>query len=174
MRGILIIAVMGASAWYFFGQSPSLKKDSSDLYRTFEKVQQDLQKSESNLNAYKERSEKLNSSQYRRAQEHLVKGLRDYRQGQFGRARDSFRLVLNLDSENTVAKRYYHLSAIRFDELVKFHMRQGMSYKDKNNFRLCKASYGNAMKMINNPNDSTYKEAEQFFRECDLAMTGRF
>lgn len=174
LRGILVLLIGGAVVWYFMGQNPSKKKESTDLYRTFEKVQQDIQRSESNLNAYKEKNEKLNSSQYRRAQEHLVKGLRDYRQGQYGRARDSFRLVLNLDPENTVAKRYYQLSAIRFDELVKFHMRQGMSYKDKNNFRLCKASYANAMKMINNPNDPTYKEAEQYFRECDLAMTGRF
>lgn len=174
LKIVILIVVLAGGAWFFLNQKQVQKKEGADLYRTFEKVQQDIQRSQDNLNAYKEKKEKLDSSQYRRAQEHLVKGLRDYRQSQFARARDSFRLVLNLDPDNEVAKRYYQLSSIKFDEMLKFHMRQGMSYREKNNFRLCKASYANAMKMINNPTDATYKEAEQYLRECELALLGRF
>lgn len=174
--GLVVVVAALFLGWYFSGAGGrgGAKKESTDLYRTFEKIQQDIQRSEENLTAYKEKKEKMDSAQYRRAQEHLVKGLRDYQQGQYARARDSFQLVLNLDSENEIARRYYQLSRIKFDERVKFHIRQGMSYRERNNFRLCRSSYANAMKMINNPTDPIYKEAEQFFRECDLALMGRF
>lgn len=121
------------------------------------------------------KKEKYESIQYRRAQENFVKGFRDFQQGQYSRAREAFQVVLNLDPDNELAKRYYHLSKIKFDELVKFNMIQGNRYREKKNWRMCQSNYSNVMTMLlNRKDDPTFKEAKQFYDECTLNMEGRF
>lgn len=171
-----IVAVIGLVLWFLL--SPSNKKEVKDpnSFRTSELALADVREAEKlNTELLNTRKEKYDTVQYRRAQENFIRGFRDYQQGQYGRAREAFQVVLNLDPENELAKRYYHLSKIKFDELVKFNMIQGNRYREKKNWRMCQSSYSVVMTMLQNRRDDpTFKEAKQFFEQCSLNSEGRF
>ncbi len=144
-------------------------------FRNSQQIEYDLLQSEAERKRLEEKIQSQKTEVAKRAQENLIKGFRDYQQGNFARARDNFQVVLNLDPDNEVAKRYYHLSRIKFDEMLQFHMLQGLRYRDKRNFRMCRSNFQSALIMIqNNSNHPKYREIKNFFDECNLAIEGRF
>lgn len=169
--GILLVV---AGIFLFILMQPSKEKDIK-TFRTSQQVEYDLLQSSDEKKRLQERLETMQTTTAKRSQENLIKGFRDFQQGNYARARDNFQVVLNLDPENAIAKRYYHLSKIKFDELLQFHMLQGLRYRDKKNFRLCRSSFQSALVMIQNSQQHPkYREIKNFFDECDLALEGRF
>lgn len=176
VRFYAIVAVVGLLAWYFlFSEGPKEKKD-PNAFRTSALSMADVVEAEKRTQELLTvKKEKYDSIQYRRAQENFIKGFRDFQQGQYARAREAFQVVLNLDPDNELAKRYFHLSKIKFDELVKFNMIQGNRYREKKNWRMCQSNYSNVMTMLQHrKDDPSYKEAKQFYEECTLNLEGRF
>jgi len=168
----VIVGILGLGFWWIMSPSNTKKKELN--FRSTEQIEQEIQASREEIKEFEARKEKLDNIQFKRAQENYIRGFRDYRQGNYGRARESFQVVLNLDPGNELAKRYYHLAKVKFDELVKFHMLQGNRYREKKNWRMCKASYFNVMTMLNNNQDPVFKEAKQYYDQCSLAEEGRF
>lgn len=171
-----IIAIIGLVGWFIFSPSGDKNKKDRNEIRTSTLSMQDVveaeKRSQELLTVKKER---YDSIQYRRAQENFIKGFRDFQQGQYARAREAFQVVLNLDPDNELAKRYFHLSKIKFDELVKFNMIQGNRYREKRNWRMCQSNYSNVMTMLQyRKDDPSYREAKQFYDECTLNLEGRF
>lgn len=171
-----IIGVVAILGYLLF--SPSVKKAAKDPNEirtsaiSMKDVAQAEKRSQEMLTIKKE---KYDSVQYRRAQENFVKGFRDFQQGQYARAIDAFQVVLNLDQDNELAQRYYNLSRIKFDELVKFNMIQGNRYREKKNWRMCQSNYSNVITMLaNRKDDPSFKEAKQYYEECSLNLEGRF
>ncbi len=122
-----------------------------------------------------ERKQKLGNLSFQRAQENFIKGFRDYRQGQYGRAMEAFQVVLQLDPENELARKYYQGAKLKLEERLDFHLQQGHRYREKQNWRLCKASFFNALILLqNNQNDPKFKEAKFYYDACSLAQEGRF
>jgi tetratricopeptide (TPR) repeat protein len=116
----------------------------------------------------------MDTLQAQRAQENFIKGFRDFRQGNYARAREHFQVVLTLDPEHQEARRYLTLSKFKFDELIKRQLQQGRIYFENKNYRLCRASFESALIMLHqNQNDPSYKDAKKFFEACDLALGGR-
>jgi tetratricopeptide (TPR) repeat protein len=171
-----IIAVLAVVGWFLF--SPSKKgavKDANAIRSSVVSLQDVKEADKRSQELLTIKKEKYDTVQYRRAHENFVRGFRDFQQGQYARSRESFQVVLNLDPENELAKRYYHLAQIKFDELVKFNMIQGNRYREKRNWRMCQSNYSNVMTMLQNRRDDpTYKEAKQYFEECTLNVEGRF
>lgn len=172
VRFYAIIAVVGLALFWLFNSSGVKKKELT--FRSTEQIEKDIESSREEIKEFEARKDKMDNVQYRRAQENYIRGFRDYKQGNYGRARESFQVVLNLDPDNDLAKRYYHLSKIKFDEMVKFHMLQGNRYREKKNWRMCRASYFNVMTMVNNGQDPLFKEAKQYFEQCTLAQQGTY
>lgn len=173
-RFYMIVAAVGLVAWFVL--SPTKNKGAKDpnAIRTSSITMQDVADAEKRTQELMTvKKEKYDSVQYKRAQENFIRGFRDFQQGQYARARESFQVVLNLDPDNELARRYYHLSKIKFDEFVKFNMIQGNRYREKKNWRMCQSNYSNVMTMLQNrKDDPTYKEAKQFFEECTLNLEG--
>lgn len=133
--------------------------------------------SENEINAEKRREAKLKeknrSPQYFRIEENFVKGMREFQAGNYIRAQEHFQLILNLNPDHALAKRYHYLSKVRFDELVQEKLMLGESYFKKHNFRMCASYYRQVMNMLNGKNnDQKYKLAEVKGRECELADEG--
>ncbi|MGZ6470614.1 MAG: FHA domain-containing protein [Bdellovibrio sp.] len=170
-----IIAILVIAGWFLFSSGTKSSKDPNAI-RTSSISMKDVADAEKRTQELLTvQKEKYDSVQYRRAQENFIKGFRDFQQGQYARARESFQVVLNLDPDNELAKRYFHLSKIKFDELVKFNMMQGNRYREKKNWRMCQSNYSNVMTMLQyRKDDPSYKEAKQFFEECTLNLEGRF
>ncbi len=169
---ILVLAAIGFFAYLAMGPT---KPKEVKTFRTSQQVEYDLLQSSDEKKKLQERLEVMQTTTAKRSQENLVKGFRDFQQGNYSRARDNFQFVLNLDPENVLAKRYFHLSKIKFDELLQFHILQGLRYRDKKNYRLCRSSFQSALVMIqNNQQHPKYREVKNFFDECNLALEGRF
>ncbi len=168
---LLIIAGVGV---YLFSEN-SAKKTQPKPFRSHRQIEYEANMSAKSVEELRETSAKSDTIQQRRAQENLLKGLRDYQQGQYARARESFQVVLNLDPGNELASRYYQLSRLKFEELVKWNLMQGQRYREKKNWRLCKSNYFNVMVMLQNvKEDPMYREAKQFHEECALQAEGRY
>ncbi len=169
------VLVLGALGFFVYLALGPAKPKEVKTFRTSQQVEYDLLQSSDEKKKLQERLETMQTTAAKRAQENLIKGFRDYQQGNFARARDNFQVVLNLDPDNVLAKRYFHLSKIKFDELLQFHILQGLRYRDKKNFRLCRSSFQSALVMIqNNQQHPKYREVKNFFDECNLALEGRF
>lgn len=176
VRFYAIVAVVALLGIFLFTREEAAKRKDANAIRTTDVAMLDIadaqKKSEEMLN---QKKEKYDTIQYRRAQENFVRAFRDFEQGQYARAREAFQVVLNLDPDNELAKRYYMLSKIKFDEMVKMNMIQGARYKEKNNWRMCQSSYSVVMTMLQGRKDDlTYKEAKQYYDECTLNMEGRY
>jgi FHA domain-containing protein len=172
MRFYVIVAVIGFFFYWMMTSTPAKKKELT--FRSTEQIEKDIETSKEDLKEFEARRDRLDNVQYRRAQENYIRGFRDYKQGNYSRARESFQVVLNLDPENELAKRYYQLAKLKFDETVKAHMLQGNRYREKKNWRMCASSYFNVMTMVANNQDPIFKEAKQYYNECILAQTGRY
>ncbi len=117
--------------------------------------------------------EKARSPQAFRIEESLMRGMRDFQLGNYTRAQEFFQLVLNLDPDHALAKRYLYLSRVRFDELVQEKLMLGESYLKKHNFRMCESLYRQVTDMLNGKNnDQKYQLASKKARECELAIEG--
>ena len=168
--GIAIAAVIV----YFVFNSDSPDKKKVDI-RGSDEVLQDLAQSESAIREIQTKIEKKgeDTPQYQAAEQHYLKGFRDYQQGQYGRAMQSFQAALSFYPQHELAKKYLVLARRKFDELVRFHLIQGRKYRAKNNFRLCSSSYSQVLIMVKDAQDPSYKEAKQFYDECELRKMGR-
>jgi pSer/pThr/pTyr-binding forkhead associated (FHA) protein len=177
MRFYLIIAVVAFFGWLLLSSSKKKNARDPNAIRNSSVVMQNVAEADKRSQEILSlKKDKYDSVQYRRAQENFIRGFRDFQQGQYDRAREAFQVVLNLDPENELAKRYYQLSNIKFDELVKFNLIQGNRYREKRNWRMCQSNYSNVMTMLQGrKDDPTFKEARQLYQECSLNVeTGRF
>lgn len=163
---IVVIAVL----WLLNSETSSSVKKVK--LRTQDQVVQELIASEGQLKSMEKQIEERgqNTIQYKTAQEHYIKGFRDYRNGQYARAISSFQAALSFFPQHELARKYYTLSKRKFDEQVQLKMIQGKRYRGKNNYRLCKSSYASVMIMLKDQNDPIYKEAKQFYDECRLQL----
>lgn len=154
-------------------QESSSKRAALDL-RTSAVISSEIEQSEDVVEQLAVSAEVQNSIQYQSAQQHYVKGFRDYLQGQYDRAIQSFQAALSFFPNHSMAKHYLSVSRRKLDELVSFHMAQGARYRGKTNWRLCSSSYRQAMILIKDDRNPKYTEAKQFRSECEAQMRGRF
>lgn len=174
-RFFLVLLVVAGLAVYLMSNDKKKEVAAKAPFRTNAQIEIDREQSEKFKESLKERKDKMDTLQYKRAQENYIKGFRDFRQGQYARAYDSFQVVLNMDPDNELAKQYQQLARIRFDEQIKFAFLQGQRYREKKNFRMCINSFSQVMTMLQGQRENaTYKEAKQYFEECSLAKEGRF
>lgn len=170
--GAIGLVVFG---FFFMNANKKSKRVEDKPFRSIAEIDLSRQDSENEIKVFQERKEKMDQQIYQKAYENFLRGYRDYRQGQYSRAREFFQVVLNLDPDNELARRYLNLAKIRFDEIVKYNMLQGRRYLEKHNYRMCRASYQSVMTMLGNDlGSSEYKEALTMHKECSVAQTGRY
>ncbi len=174
-KRFIIYGVIALIGWWLFTDSGTQKKnpfeirDDSDIEAEIEALK------ELNKAAEKIRADRLNPTlSERNAQEHYVKGFRDFRKGQFERSISSFQACLALNPEHALCNRYLKLSQKKFGELVQYHMVLGRKYRDQNQFRACRSAFKNVMVMIKDPSNMTYKEAKTNYTACNSLVEGRF
>jgi hypothetical protein len=171
-----IYAGLAMLGLFIFMSLPKTKSRRADdrVYRSIEEIDLSRQEAENEIKVFKDRKDKMQQTIYQKSNENFLRGYRDYRQAQYARAKEAFQVVLNLDPDNELAKRYYNLAQIKLDELIKFHMLQGRRYFEKQNYRLCKSNYQTAMTMLaSDLSNPEYKEAKFQHERCSVAQEGR-
>lgn len=168
--GVLLVGFL----WLMFSDTKAPPKDTNAV-RSADQIKMDIATTEKTIGQLKEEEERRRSIQYKKAQENLVRGFRDFQQGQYARARDSFQVVLNMDPENELAQRYVQLAQIKFDQQIKQLMLQGARNREKLNWRLCMDAFSKVMTMLQGRRDNpTYIEAQKYFEACRLEAEGKY
>lgn len=174
MNFYAIVAVIGVGAFWLLSGPNGAKK--TDKIRMDSDILQTMQQSDLNMKEIEKRIENKGEQtlQYKTAQEHYIRGFRDYRNGQYARAMQSFQAALSFYPSHELARKYYDLSRRKFDETVQMHMTRGRQYRGKNNWRLCQSSFASAMVMLKDPNDKKYQEARTLYNECKLMNEDKY
>lgn len=128
----IIVVIIGIFMFWLLTDDTAKKKSEinirteADITRAIEdsaKAVQELQTSQSKAGQ--------DTIQYKAAQEHYIKGFRDYRQGQYSRAQQSFQAALSLYPAHELARKYYVQSQRKFEEQLDRTMSQGRKYYQK-------------------------------------------
>jgi hypothetical protein len=164
----VVIGIVLLCGLYLFSSS-GVKKKELEL-RSSEDVEMDIAKTQESIKKLKESIEKQGKDtiQYQTAQQHYVKGFRDYRQGQYGLAIMSLQAALTFNPQHELAQRYSVLARKKLDEMVRQEMNLGLKYKGQGNYRMCEAAYRKVLSLIIDEKDTAYQEALQYKRECEL------
>jgi hypothetical protein len=173
---LILLIVVGGTYFYLTSgnKNTKAKKITSTLIYGDEMTSSLNTKSQADRTKELEDKKKLKDSpQKLRIEENFVRGMRDFQLGNYSRAQEFFQLVLNLDSDHALSKRYLYLSKVRFDEVVQEKLMLGESYFKKHNFRMCESLYRQVMDMLNGKSsDQKYQLAEKKAKECELASEG--
>lgn len=173
---IILLLVVAIGAFFFLGQKKSGKAGKAKPVLKYEDeiaIKLNSTPETENIKKREDKKKDRDSAQYLRAQENLVRGMRDFGLGNYTRAQEFFQVVLNLEPDNQLAKRHLMLSKVRFDELVQTKLMLGESYYSKHNFDMCMSMYQQVMNMLDDRrSDSKYKLAERKAKECELANQG--
>jgi pSer/pThr/pTyr-binding forkhead associated (FHA) protein len=175
VRFYLILAViLGLGLWLFSSDDAAKKKETplrseGDVVRAIEESAQAVQEIRK-----KQEASGQDSLQYKSAQEHYIKGFRDYRQGQYARAMQSFQAALSFYPSHELARKYLLQSQRKFEALIDSNMAQGRKYLQKQNYRMCQSSFASVMIMVKDATKPKYREAKQLYDECSLYLEGRY
>jgi pSer/pThr/pTyr-binding forkhead associated (FHA) protein len=170
--GVTIIAVVG-----FLLISQGTKKKKSDYgLKTEEQVNaelEDIEKQKTELSRQKVSSAQF-SEQGKEAQAAYLQGFRDYREGNFSRAIQSFTAALALLPDHTLAQQYKKLAERRLDELVQFNLIEGKRNMEQNKYEMARSHYRNVIVLLNDQTNKLYQEANGQLQVIDLLLTGRY
>lgn len=170
---ILLIVLIFSSSGEKKVRKPTPLKDTSQ-------INSELLKSSDKIQQHKQEKHLLEDGRFDRiyesAQSYYIKGFRDYRNGQYLRAIQAFQAALSFDPNHVLARKYLHQSIKKQDELMQFNLDQAKRYRDKNNYRLCRASAQQVMVMSpqKGSTESRYTDAKKIFDECDTLSRGRY
>lgn len=161
-----------AAVIYFVMPNKAVEKEKREpVVRNEMMINRDLASLDKRIEDLKKQTEAEPSDRVRRVEENLTRGLRDFQQGNYSRAIESFQVVINVDSANLLAKRYYQVSKLKFDEQVKNHLLQAKKYKEKKNYRLCMSNYNNVKMLLGSRKDPvSQKEADKGYDLCRLCQ----
>ncbi len=171
---ILIVTVIALAVGAFLYLSPDgIKKSKGLKLKSTQERLKELEKSKANLEKI-QTQQQSQGPQFDQAQTFYIKGFRDYRQGQYGRAIDAFRATLAFYPDHALARRYLLLAQKKYDEFISFNLQQGHRYREKNNYRLCESAFNNVLVMVKDQTDPKFKEAQQYRDECSALSEGRY
>lgn len=175
MKFYLIIAAVGLAVYFLFFNT-SKKNSKNAPIRGSDIIEKDLQNSQNQIDVLESRLAKQNTLTNKRAEENFIKGFRDYQKGQYLRAKEYFRIVLNLNPEHMEARKYYEQSTIKHRKRMEFNFIEGLKNKERKNYRLCKSFFTQVLVLAQGDRTSyeKYDEAEKYLRECNLGLEGRF
>lgn len=122
-----------------------------------------------------EEKKKLSENRYLfNVEKHFITGFRDFQNGQYGRAMDSFGTTIATDQSHLRAQQYAKTARKSQDDLIDTHLRDGAKYKDKMMYGRCAAEFEKAMVYINNEHSKKYELAKTQHEECRILKTGGY
>lgn len=168
-----IVVGVGLLLTWLLSKKPAVQDSNPDL-RSPAQIEKSIQELEEKKRKQIENLSKSgkHSPQFHEAQSAFIRGFRDYQQGQYIRALESFEMAEGLRHPD--AHRYKLLTRNKLSQLIQYKLDLGKKYRDRNNYKLCVAELNMVMVMIENTNDILYKEAKAMRNDCDLMLKGRY
>ena len=143
------------------------------------KTQQEFEDERTQLEVIQDKvqtqKKEFNNPSFKNAQIAYLKGMRDYRNGLFGRAQDNFRVCRTLYPSHKLCSGYLKKSQMKYEQLAQKNLILGKSYMEKKQYRQCAASFNIVLKMMSHDkNHKLFKEAKNHLKYCQLNMTGQY
>jgi pSer/pThr/pTyr-binding forkhead associated (FHA) protein len=163
----IIIGILVVGGIWLMSSNTGTKKPVVEL-KTNQQADDEIESAQAELAKAEELRtlSQSNSPQYESAKTSFIKGYRDYRKGQYERAREAFQACLALFPTHLQCQRYLSLANKRFDEVVQSQMLAGIRFKKQGQYASCKAAFRNVMVMRKEPTDKVFREAESNFKVC--------
>ena len=95
-------------------------------------------------------------------------GFRDFQNGQYKRALDSFGTTIATDQNHTKAQIYSRMAKKKRSNLIETHLQDGRKYREKLMYNRCASEFEKAILLMNNVNSKKYKLAKTQMDECRL------
>jgi len=167
-----VVLILAIGVFLFTGNEK--KKEAKIALRTNVTAVQNIQQSSESLEAFKKEEAPKRTMSYDQAQQQYLRGFRDYRNGNYSRAMEHFAAALAFYSDHEQAKRYYQLARRKNEEFSTYHFNLGKRYYGIQNYRLCSAHFGIAIRSKRDERDPLRLEALQYLKECDARQVGRY
>ena len=176
LRMVIVIIVFAFIYLFLSTEQPNNSKIKEGIkMRTDQDIESDIQEVAQLEEDLKKEKKRMRSQSYKNAQIAYIRGIRDYRQGLFGRARESFRVCKTLYPQHKLCSGYLKKSQIKYEKLAQRNMVLGKQYREQGQFRQCASSFKTVMTMMAyNSSHPLYKEAVTNFRFCDLQTQERY
>ena len=176
LRLFLVAIIFLVLALQFLQDAPP--KRSSEKLATLSDLAKQVEESKERAALMRESYEekkKLSKKKYLyNVEKHFISGFRDFQNGRYGRALDSFGTTIATDQHHSRAKRYAKTARKKRTDLIDTHLRDGGKYKNKLMYSRCAAEFEKAIVLINDPNSKKYELAKAQLEECRLLKTGGY
>ena len=177
---LIILLIIGGGGLFLFTTSPSgnpqnTQRKNEIQLRTKEEFESDLTQIQEMEKETDAENQIKKSPEYRNAQQAYLKGIRDYRQGLFGRAKESFRVCKTLYPRHKLCSGYLKKSEIKYQQLAQRNLVLGKQYLKKKQYRQCAASFQMVVTMMAyDSNNKLYKEALSNLNLCTKYTEERY
>lgn len=118
--------------------------------------------------SYKEKKKFSQKKYLYTVENHFIMGFRDFQNGQYSRALDSFGTTIATDQNHTKAQLYSKTARRKRNNLIETHIRDGQKYREKMMYNRCAAEFEKAILLINDTNSKKYQLAKTQLNECRL------
>ncbi len=124
--------------------------------------------------SYEEKKKLSQKKHLYQTERHFISGFRDFLNGQYGRAIDSFGTTIASDQSHAKAQQYSKTAKKKKADLIDTHLRDGQKYRQKLMYDRCAAEFEKALILINDENSEKYKLGKTQYEECRLLKTGGY
>lgn len=168
----IFISIFGALLYIGLTDSPSDTQQKTAIQlRTQKDIESDIKAVEQMESERVKEKNIMKDRSHKNAHIAYLRGIRDYRQGLFGRARENFRVCKTLYPKHKLCTGYLKKSQIKYEQLAQRNMILGKQYRDQNQFRQCAFSFKTVMIMMSyNKSHPLYSEAKTNFTFCNTQM----
>lgn len=170
-----VVVIVLLAVGLFLLQEESVENKQTELL-TQEAVNKQIEESRDRMELIRDsKEEKMKLSQKKylyNVETHFISGFRDFQNGQYGRAIDSFGTTIATDQNHLRAKQYARTAKKMRGDLIDTHMRDGSRYREKMMYKRCAAEFEKAIVLINNVNSDRFRLAKTQLEECRMLQGG--
>jgi pSer/pThr/pTyr-binding forkhead associated (FHA) protein len=169
--GIGIVILIIGIGIYFLLSEKNKTNDALKL-RSTEEIVKETNIINQQLNQLAEQQQKrgYDTPQYELAEQHYLKGIRDYRNGMYQRALSSFLAALSFFPDHVLSMRYAQLSRRKIDGQIQFNLLEGRKNRQRGFLRNCIDSMRKAQILIADIKDPRFSEAQRFIDDCRFKL----
>lgn len=174
---LVILILLMAGLYLFFNDTGSIDNQKGQLIqlRTEEDIQLEKKQLKEHQDYTLQKKREYNNLDFKNAQIAYLKGIRDYRQGLFGRAIENFRVCRTLYPKHKLCTGALKNAQIKYEQLAQRNTVLGKQYKESRQFKQCAASFQVVKTMMaHNQLHPLYKEAHENLAFCQLNMRERY
>ena len=172
LRWVIIAVILGVG-FLLLTNSPEKSEQTKEQtkLRLEQDMEDDMQAIHQMRDKVVEEKKEASSAAFKNAQQAYLKGIRDFRKGFFGRAKENFRVCKTLYPQHKLCGGYLQKSQIKYEQLAQRHLVLGKQYREKKQYRQCAFSFTTVMTMMSyNNNHPLFKEAKTNLSFCKLSL----